>query len=279
MSNIEELNANYEHSKYDRIHIMNCIIKNKHQIKGIRKSCQLLKKVEDRIKQDIRIGVTTREIDRKAENMILRLGSTPAFKGVYGPPPFPSTTCISINEEIVHGIPSKRTIKEGDLVSIDCGLVYHGFYSDAAFSVVLGEPTDEQDNLMKATRWSMFDGIDQAVAGNSVGHISHAIQTRVQSMGCDVVKVLFGHGVGIALHEEPPIYNYGNPGDGIMLKSGMIIAIETMVVAGKDRVKTLGDGWTVATADGRPACHFEESLLVTNNAPEILTCINEDDRP
>ncbi|MBU1022666.1 type I methionyl aminopeptidase [bacterium] len=264
---------------YDKIAIMPTIIKNKHQIQGIKKSCLLLNKVMERIKNDIKSGITSRGIDRKAENMILKFGATPAFKGVYGPPPYPATLCISINEEIVHGIPSKRTFKKNDLVSIDCGLIYHGFYSDAAFSVVLDEETEKQDNLMKATRWSMFDGIDQAVAGNTVGHISHAIQTRVQSLGCDVVKVLFGHGVGLALHEDPPIYNYGKPGDGITLKPGMVLAIETMVVAGKDKVKTLDDGWTVVTADGQDACHFEETVLVTNDAPEILTNVNEDDRP
>jgi methionyl aminopeptidase len=258
---------------------MPIFIKNKHQINGIRKSCQLLKKIEDRIKDDLKPGVTTRDINRKVENMIERLGALPAFKGVYGPPPFPAATCISINDEVVHGIPSSRILKDGDLVSIDCGTIYHGFYSDAAFSVVLGEPTAEQDNLMKATRWSMFDGIEQSIAGNTVGHISHAIQTRVESMGCNVIKVLFGHGVGIALHEDPPIYNYGRIGDGPRLKPGMIIAVETMVVAGGDKIRTLDDRWTVVTADGRPSCHFEETILIRNGAPEILTEINVDDRP
>jgi len=255
------------------------LVKNKHQIKGIRRSCALLKKVEDRLKEEIRAGVTGKEIDRKCESMILRLGAQPAFKGVYGPPAFPAATCISINEEVVHGIPSNRILKDGDLVSIDCGLIYHGFYSDAAFSVVLGEMTPEQDNLMKATRWAMFDGIDQSREGLSVGHISHAIQTRVESMGCNVVRVLFGHGVGLELHEEPPIYNFGNPGEGILLKAGMVLAIETMVVAGNARVKTRNDHWTVVTSDGKPACHFEETVLVTTGDPEILTKINFDDRP
>jgi len=255
------------------------IIKNKHQINGIRKSCAILKKVEDRILKDIRPGISTKEIDRKCENMIRRLGAFPAFKGVYGPPPFPATICISINEEVVHGIPSSRIIKEGDLVSIDCGAIYHQFYSDAAFSIVIGNPTMEQDNLMKATKWAMFDAIDEAREGKTVGHISHAIQTRVENMGCNVIKVLFGHGVGLSLHEEPPIFNYGNPGDGASLQAGMILAIETMVVAGKDNVKTLDDHWTVVTTDGRPACHFEETILVTNGDPEILTRVNEDDRP
>lgn len=260
------------------MHDMSELVKNKHQIKGIRKSCQILKKVEDRLMKEIRVGVTTKKIDRIAERMIRRMGAVPAFKGVYGPPPFPATICISINEEVVHGIPSNRVLKEGDLVSIDCGAVYHGFYSDAAFSIVLGEMNDIQRNLMRATKWSMFDGIDQALAGNSVGHISHAIQTRVESMGCNVVKVLFGHGVGLALHEEPAIYNFGNPGDGITLEPGMVLAIETMVVAGNEAVKTTDDRWTVVTADGSLACHFEETVLVTNDEPEILTKINEDDR-
>ena len=258
---------------------MSNLVKNKHQVKGIRKSCALLKKVEDRLKREIRPGITTKEIDRKCENMIRRLGAMPAFKGVYGPPSFPSATCISINEEVVHGIPSGRILKEGDLVSIDCGLIYHGFYSDAAFSIVLGEMTREQDNLMKATRWAMFDGIDKSREGLSVGHISHAIQTRVEGMGCNVVKVLFGHGVGLGLHEEPPIYNYGNPGDGMLLAAGMVLAIETMVVAGGDKVKTLDDHWTVVTTDGKLACHFEETILVTSDEPEILSNINIDDRP
>jgi methionyl aminopeptidase len=257
---------------------MQNLVKNKHQITGIKKSCQLLKKVEDRLLRETHTGVTTKDLDRIAEKMIIRMGAKPAFKGVYGPPPFPATICISINEEVVHGIPSNRILKDGDLVSIDCGLVYHGFYSDAAFSVVLGENTVEMNNLMKATKWSMFDGIDQAIEGNSVGHISHAIQTRVETMGCNVVKVLFGHGVGVELHEEPAIYNFGKPGNGITLRSGMVLAIETMVVAGKDMVKTLDDRWTVVTIDGRPACHFEETILVTNLNPEILTNINVDDR-
>lgn len=258
---------------------MTNLVKNKHQINGIRRSCQLLRKVEDRIKKEIRAGITTKELDRKCENMIRRLGAIPAFKGVYGPPPFPAATCISVNEEVVHGIPSNRVLKEGDLVSVDCGLIYHGFISDAAFSVVIGKMTPEQDSLMKATRWAMFDGIDQAREGLTVGHISHAIQTRVESMGFNVVKVLFGHGVGLQLHEEPPIYNFGKPGDGITLKAGMVLAIETMVVAGNDKVRTLDDQWTVVTADGKLACHFEETVLVTSREPEILTKVNIDDRP
>jgi methionyl aminopeptidase len=219
-------------------------------------------------------GIATKEIDSIAEKMILDAGAEPAFKGVKGNPDYPATCCISINEEIVHGIPGPRRLESGDIVSIDCGAKYKGYYSDAAFTFSVGDVSETALNLMKATSDALLAGSEKAVPGNRIGDISAAIQHTAEGRGFSVVRHLYGHGLGAHLHEEPAIFNFGNPGTGMELKPGMVIAIETMVCEKDYHIVTLDDGWTVVTADGGLSAHYEDSFLITENGNENLTKIN-----
>jgi len=220
-------------------------------------------------------GVDTLTLDRKAEEMIRDAGGEPAFKGyrVPGiPTAFPGTLCVSINEEIVHGIPSEsRLLKEGDIVSIDVGTKVNGYFGDAARTFPVGEVADEWRKLLDVTRLSLESAIDAARDGNTVGDIGHAVEQIVAPYGFGIVRDYAGHGIGARLHEPPQIPNYGVPGSGITLKKGMTIAIEPMIMLGAEKVKTLSDRWTVVTADGSPAAHFEKSIAITEGEPEILT--------
>jgi len=252
---------------------------NEHQINFIRQSCEILHRVEEHLKTIIREGITTGEIDRVAEEMIRNADAVPAFKGVKGDPDYPATCCISINEEVVHGIPGPRVIKNGDIVSIDCGAKYKGYYSDAAFTIAVGDVGDTALRLMEATRNSMFEGAKQARAGNHVGDISAAIQKTAEALGFSVVRHLYGHGVGLYLHEEPAIFNYGTPGTGPELKSGMVLAIETMVCEHGHQIVTLEDGWTVITSDGGLSAHFEDDFHVTEEGAINLSMINIEGTP
>jgi methionyl aminopeptidase len=222
------------------------------------------------LRRAVKPGVTTLELDTLADEFIRgHDGATPAFKGIYG---FPKSICTSINEEIVHGIPSKkRVLEKGDIVSLDVGVGYKGFFTDSATTVSVGKPNAEMKRLMQVTQDSLEAGIEQAVAGNHVGDIGAAVQAVVEAAGYSVVRDLVGHGVGKDLHEDPQVPNYGKPHHGTRLVPGLTIAIEPMVNIGGYAVKTLSDGWTIVTADGTRSAHFEHTVAVTDGAPLVLT--------
>ncbi len=216
----------------------------------------------------VRPGVMSRDLDALAEREIRFLGAVPSFKGLYG---FPATICASVNEEIVHGIPSRRRLVEGDIISIDLGAIVGGFHSDTAFTVGVGEIDEDSQRLVEATRTSLYRAIEQVKAGHRVGDIGAAVQTYAEGMGYGVVRQYVGHGIGRALHEDPQVPNYGKPGRGALLRVGMTIAIEPMLTAGTWDTKVLDDGWTVVTADGSRSAHFEDTVAVTEKGPEVLT--------
>ena len=220
------------------------------------------------LKQSVRPGVTTRELDDIAFKNISGQGAKPTFKGYRG---FPATICASVNEEIVHGIPGKRVLKEGDIIKMDVGATIDGFIGDAAISVAVGEVSREATDLMDATRLSLEEGIKAAVAGNRVGDIGAAVQAFAEAKGYGVVREYVGHGVGRFLHEDPQIPNYGQAGRGQLLRSGMCIAIEPMLNLGHWDTELKPDGWTVVTADGSLSAHFEDTIVITENGAEILT--------
>jgi methionyl aminopeptidase len=231
---------------------------------------RILGRTHEALRAAVRPGVTTLELDLIAEEFIRSHdGATPAFKGLYG---FPGSVCISVNHEIVHGIPSKkRTLVEGDIVSLDVGVKYEGFYTDAAVTVGVGTISAEDQRLLDVTRESLDAGIAAAVAGNHVGDIGHAVQTVVERAGFSVVRELVGHGVGHGPHEDPQVPNHGKPKRGTKLMAGLTIAIEPMVNAGLPGTRTLPDRWTVVTVDGKRSAHFEHTVAVTENGPRILT--------
>lgn len=226
-------------------------------------------RILERMRDVVKPGVPTSEIETEAEGLARSLGVVPAFKGYMG---YPSSICVSINEEVVHGIPSeKRLLKKGDIVGLDFGALYQGFYADAAVTLPVGELPDEAKRLMDITREALIKGIEAAVVGNRVGNISFAVQSHVENNGYSVVKSFVGHGIGRKLHEEPQIPNFGSPDWGIRLNEGMTLAIEPMVNAGGDGVRVLDDGWTAVTMDGSLSAHFEHTVAVTANGPMVLT--------
>jgi methionyl aminopeptidase len=248
-------------------------IKTKREIGLIRESCKIVADVLKLVAGHIRPGVTTLELDRIAEDYIRSLGAIPAFKG-YGHSKanlFPATLCTSIDEVVVHGIPSKRALKEGEILSVDVGVIREGYYGDGARTFPVGEISKEKQQLLQTTQESLQKGIEQAVVGNRIHDISHAVQEHVEAQGYSVVRDLVGHGVGIELHEEPAIPNFGRPGTGMKLQEGMTLAIEPMVNAGAWPVRFGADGWTVLTQDGRPSAHFEHTIAIVDGKPEILT--------
>jgi len=246
------------------------ILKSRHEIEKMKISNRIVVEVLEEIKKKIRVGVTTIELDRLAESVILKKGGTPAFKGYRG---YPNSLCISINEQVVHGIPSNRRLKDGDLVSIDLGVYHDGYYGDAAITVGAGEITFEAKRLLDATQKALYVGIEKARAGNHLSDISNAVQMYVEREGFSVVRAFVGHGIGTSLHEEPQVPNFGEAGKGPLLKNGMVLAIEPMVNAGVSDVEVLEDDWTVVTADGSLSAHFEHTVAVTDNGVEILTKI------
>ena len=246
------------------------ILKSRHEIEKMKISNRIVVEVLEEIKKKIRVGVTTIELDRLAESVILKKGGTPAFKGYRG---YPNSLCISINEQVVHGIPSNRRLKDGDLVSIDLGVYHDGYYGDAAITVGAGEITSEAKRLLDATQKALYVGIEKARAGNHLSDISNAVQMYVEREGFSVVRAFVGHGIGTSLHEEPQVPNFGEAGKGPLLKNGMVLAIEPMVNAGVSDVEVLEDDWTVVTADGSLSAHFEHTVAVTDNGVEILTKI------
>lgn len=249
------------------------LIKSKKEIDYIAESCRIVAETLQLVKSKVKPGVTTEELDLIAEDYIRSNGGIPAFKGYSQPgtPPFPGSICASIDEEVVHGIPGKRILREGEIISIDVGVLKNNYYGDAALSVGVGEISELKRKLLDVTEKSLYEGIAQAVVGNRIHDISYAVQNYVESNGFSIVKDLCGHGVGRFLHEDPSIPNYGIKGTGPKIKNGMTLAIEPMVNAGDWRVKTKDDGWTVVTADGLPSAHFEHTILVNGNKPEILT--------
>jgi methionyl aminopeptidase len=248
-------------------------IKTLREIELIRESCGIVADVLKIIATKIRPGTTTLELDRLAEEYIRSLGAIPAFKG-YGNNKanlFPATLCTSIDDVVVHGIPSKRTLREGEILSVDVGVKKGGYFGDGAATFAVGEISEEKQRLMDATKESLARGIQAAAAGNRVHDISNAVQQYVEARGYSVVRDLVGHGVGLELHEEPAIPNFGKPGTGMRLQEGMTLAIEPMVNAGAWQVRFAADGWTVLTQDGRPSAHFEHTIAIIDGKPEILT--------
>jgi methionyl aminopeptidase len=213
-------------------------------------------------------GVTTRQLDEIAAEHIRREGGKPAFLGYHG---FPATLCVSVNDEVVHGIPGRRRLKEGDIVSVDCGVIVDGYYGDAAMTFPAGEVSDEARRLMDVTRESLEAGIARCRPGMRLGDIGSAVQSVVENAGFSVVREYVGHGIGRSMHEEPQVPNFGRAGTGLPLRPGMVIAIEPMVNAGGYAVRTLDDGWTVVTADGSLSAHFEHTVAITADGPVVLT--------
>jgi len=224
----------------------------------------------------VRPGVTTGEVNRAAAEVLKKSGAIPAFVGVPGAYPFPAETTISINDELVHGIPGDRRLEEGDIVSIDCGTIYEGFIGDSALTVGVGDVSEEAQKLIRITREALFEGIKNMVPGNYSGDVSAAIQAHVEGNGFQVVREYTGHGVGRSMHEDPQVPNYGRKGRGVPLKPGMTIALEPMVMSGGFETRILRDQWTVASKDGRLTGHFEHSVAVTEDGPWILTAVDEE---
>ncbi len=249
------------------------LIKSKKDIDYIRESCRIVAETLQLLKANVKPGITTLELDKIAEDYIRSNNALPAFKGYSqgGAPGFPGSICSSVDDEVVHGIPSSRTLKVGEIVSLDIGVLKNGFFGDAALTVAVGNISDDKTKLMEVTERSLQLGIEQAIAGNKVHDISNAVQVYVEANGFSIVRDLCGHGVGKFLHEDPSIPNFGRKGTGPKLKNGMTLAIEPMVNAGKYDVITAKDGWTIITADGSTSAHFEHTILINNNLPEILT--------
>ena len=252
------------------------LIKSENEIKLMREAGRILADVLQGMFERIVPGVTTGELDRWADERIAAAGCEPVFRGQpgmsRGARPYPAVACISVNEEIIHGIPSsRRVVAEGDIVSVDCGLSWKGFVSDSAFSRIAGKSTPDLDRLNDTTRRALYAGIEKARPGNRLHDISFAVESWAVAEGLGIVREFCGHGVGRSLHEDPGIPNYGTPGTGPILRQGMTLAIEPMFMLGKERVKILADGWTVITADRSPAAHWEHTILITDGEPEILT--------
>ncbi len=250
-------------------------IKSKDQITSMRAACQIVRDVLQLLGNTVIPGMQASEMDRMAEEYIRSQGAEPAFKG-YGSDEknlFPASICVSINDEVVHGIPDGRVLHEGDIVSIDVGVKKNGYFGDGARTFAVGRISVENQRLMKVTEDALYQGIARARSGNHVYDISGAVQKSVESNGFSVVKDLVGHGVGKELHEDPAVPNFVPRGEisGVKLRAGMTLAIEPMVNAGTDKVRVDADGWTVRTMDGRPSAHFEHTILVTDGEPEVLT--------
>jgi len=243
-------------------------IKSQEEINLIRKSGKIIAELFEQIKEKIREGITTLDLDEWIGWFIKKKGASSAFKGYRG---YPRYSCISVNEEVVHGIPSSRILKKGDIVSVDIGVKLDGYIADAARTFPVGEISEEKAKLLEVTREALRRGIQQARAGKKIGDISYAIQSWVEKNNCSVVKVLFGHGVGYFLHEDPIVPNFGDAHRGEKLREGMVLAIEPMVNSGKEDVKVLDNKWTVVTTDGKPSAHFEHTIAIVNGKPLILT--------
>lgn len=244
------------------------IYKTLEEIELIRESSLLVAKTHGLIAGLIKPGVTTLELDSIAEEFILDNGGIPAFKGYQG---FPNTLCMSPNEEVVHGIPNSLYLNDGDIISVDCGVLMNEFFGDSAYTYCVGDVTQEKKDLLRVTKESLYKGIEQARIGNRVGDISFAVQQNVEEHNYGVVRELVGHGVGKSLHEEPQVANYGSRGRGVKLVEGLVLAIEPMVNMGTRKISFLDDGWSVVTQDSKPSAHFEHTVAIMKSGPEVLS--------
>ena len=247
------------------------ILKSPSEIEKIRQSNVIVAEILEILRKKIEPGIDTLTLDKISEKLSLARTARPAFKGYRG---YPYSLCTSVNQQVVHGFPSRRPLKEGDILSMDFGIFYNGYYGDAAITVPVGKVSEVAQGLMETTKQALFLGIEQAVPGKRLSDISRAIQSHVEAAGFSVVRKFVGHGIGKALHEEPQVPNYGKPGMGIRLKPGMVLAIEPMVNAGSYEVKTLEDGWTTVTKDGSLSAHFEHTVAITEDGPVILSTTN-----
>ena len=243
-------------------------LKTQEEVELLRENNLLVSATLAEVGKNIRPGVTTLELDRIAEEFIRSHGAVPGFLGYGG---FPNTLCVSVNENVVHGIPSNYALKEGDIVSVDCGTILKGFYGDSAYTFGVGEIAPEVELLLRVTKESLIKGVEQAVAGNRVGDISAAVQAHAEKYGYGVVRELVGHGLGRKMHESPEVPNYGRRGTGPLLKEGMVICIEPMINMGSKNVVFERDGWTVRTKDRKPSAHFEFAVAIRNGEADVLT--------
>lgn len=243
-------------------------LKSEKDLQMLRKSGKILANVLRRIQKSIKPGITTVEINYLTEELVLKESALPAFKGYKG---FPAAICTSINEEVVHGIPCERKLREGDVISLDLGINFEGYFSDAAVTLAVGKVNSKVKKLIEVTKRALFKGIKQAQPDNHLTDISYSIQNYVENKGFSVVRQFVGHGIGFSLHEEPEIPNFGRPREGPVLKSGMVLAIEPMVNIGTWESEVLDNGWTAVTKDRLPSAHFEHTIAITENGPEILT--------
>lgn len=239
----------------------------------MRAAGRLLAKVHEKVAENVRPGITTKELDEIAYNTIVEGGGRPSFLGLYG---YPATINASVNEEVIHGIPSGRRLKEGDIISVDIGVILDGFHSDAARTHAVGSISEEAKRLIEVTRQSFFEGLKHCVVGKRIGDISNAVQTYCENAGYGVLRNFTGHGIGRALHEDPAVPNYGSAGRGPRLAAGMAIAIEPMITQGTHENRILDDKWTVVTLDGKLAAHYENTVIITEGEPEVLT-LTEDE--
>jgi len=244
-------------------------LKSPREIERMKGASRIVAEILLELREIIRDGITTAEIDRLAEEMTRKKHAIPAFKGYRG---FPASICISINEEVVHGIPSpKRMVKNGDVVGMDFGVIFDGFFGDSAVTVAIGEIPPEVQNLLNVTERALYAAIEASIPGNYISDVSAAVQKVADEHHFGIVREFCGHGIGRALHEDPPVLNYVQSGKGPKVKPGLVIAIEPMINLGTEKVKVLEDGWTVVTLDGRPSAHFEHTIAITPEGPEILT--------
>lgn len=242
--------------------------KTEEEIELIRQSALILGKAHGEIASLIRVGVTTAELDKRAEEFIRDNGGEPSFKGYNG---FPYSLCISVNSTVVHGFPGNYTLNDGDIISVDGGVYYKGFHSDSAYTHAVGEVSEEVEKLLTVTKESLYEGIAKAVTGNRMGDVSYAVQHHAEKNGFSVVRELVGHGVGRSLHESPEVPNYGKRGQGTKLQDGLVIAIEPMINLGTKNIVQEEDGWTIRTRDNKPSAHFEHTVVVRKDKAEILT--------
>ena len=246
------------------------ILKTEEEIALQRKSCQIVADVLKQLQEIVRPGISTLDLDSFAEKLIRKKKAIPAFKGYRG---YPATLCISINDEVVHGIPSRRRLRDGDIASLDLGVNFNSYYGDAAITVPVGKVGERVNKLLKVTEEALYRAIEQAKEGNRLSDISYAVQSFAEENGFSVVRDFVGHGIGKNLHEDPQIPNFGKPGNGLRLKPGMVFALEPMINQGDYGVKVLSDGWTAVTVDGKLSAHFEHTIAITRSGPSILSLL------
>jgi methionyl aminopeptidase len=251
---------------------MAATLKNRHELEKMRQAGQIVGECHRMLRDAVRPGVTTEQLNRLVHEQITRRGGVPSFLGYPGPTPFPAATCISVNEELVHGIPGPRVLREGDIVSIDIGAIWQGYHADSAWTYPVGSISAAARDLLEVTERTLYHALEYARASGRLNDISHALQSYAEEQGYGVVRKYISHGIGRTLHEDPQIKNYGEAGKGMLLRPGMTFAIEPMITQGHYETRELDDGWTVVTADGSLAAHFEHTIAITeNSSPEILT--------